>query len=490
MGGQTGGFLEGGIRQGIAVCFHDDVGAGHVFGVEPPVVAGCHLEGELFILQVIFSHIHVVAVAADIMEGPAGDFGTFLSALPADVAAFDQLLLDLDQVLLLLGDIQRGADGFQMLDFRVYLLCQLGEGFKGAFQLIILFKIFFCVFLSGQLCVQRDGNCFAGIVVDRLQRFVPGDSAGAIGVQQLSVNAVFVPLFRILHLLHLQVIFFDVALQSGGNDPTQVEGALADAGNHVFLRIVCLQQRGNLFVALPAFLRIGGQGKGRVFRRDFVLIDDAGRKASIPDILHHGRKGFPERFPVRFLTGGASLIRPSACPMTNLMGDGGRKSGEGHIERLIAVRRFGKNLFHEKSAVRRQGIFLFLRLRDKIGLAGQHLTDGADQPGDMLDGVDDFVLFIAENDVAVLAHDFCDQLFMPQVSHFIQMLDLKADDAFQTGLGDGNDAPVLHMLAQKHAEIGGGHGALLVRFGQINEGQGSAGGNAQALLSVFGLYGE
>ena len=49
----------------------------------------------------------------------------------------------------------------------------------------------------------------------------------------------------------------------------------------------------------------------------------------------------------------------------------------------------------------------------------------------MLDTVDDHSFFITENNIAVLAHDLNDQGFAAQISKFIQVLDLEADDPFQ-----------------------------------------------------------
>ena len=82
--------------------------------MEPPVAAGGEAESQLLVLIIIFSHIDVIAVAADIMEGNACDFHLLCTAaaLPADISAFDQLLADLYQILLLLRDVQGGADGF------------------------------------------------------------------------------------------------------------------------------------------------------------------------------------------------------------------------------------------------------------------------------------------------------------------------------------------------------------------------------------------
>ena len=97
------------------------MGAGHLLGVEPPVIAGGELEGQLVVLVVIFPHINVKTVAADIMIRPAGDFLFFRVAFSPDVAAFRQLFLNLCQVLFVKRNIQGGGNRFQMVDFCLHL---------------------------------------------------------------------------------------------------------------------------------------------------------------------------------------------------------------------------------------------------------------------------------------------------------------------------------------------------------------------------------
>ena len=84
---------------------------------------------------------------------------------------------------------------------------------------------------------------------------------------------------------------------------------------------------------------------------------------------------------------------------------------------------------------------------DEIGASRQHLPDRAYLGGDMLDAVQDHVVFIAEDDIAVLSHELHDQIFPPQIPHFIQMLDLKPHDPLKARLGHGKDPPVGDVLA-------------------------------------------
>ena len=193
--------------------------------------------------------------------------------------------------------------------------------------------------------------------------------------------------------------------------------------------------------------RIGGQRDGSVFCRRAVFIDDAGGEIPAFYRFHHGGKGVPERFLVGVGARGGRLLCVAARPVADLVGDGGGQAGKGRVKRFIAIRRFGKDLIHEKLTAGGQRIKFFLRVRDEPGLAGKHLAHGADKPGNVLDAIQDHVVFVAENDVAVLAHDFDDELFSAQVAQLIQMLHRKDHDALQPRLGNGNDPAVLDMLS-------------------------------------------
>ena len=149
VGRQTAGFFESAIGHiGNAFCFYNYVGAGHVLGVEPPVTAICKLEGQFFVLIIVLAHINVETIAADIVERLAGHFyllgiltgfASVLAAVfayivfAADVTAVSKLFFDLYQVFLQKCNVQSGADGLKMVDFRLYFSGQFGQGFVGTF---------------------------------------------------------------------------------------------------------------------------------------------------------------------------------------------------------------------------------------------------------------------------------------------------------------------------------------------------------------------
>ena len=71
IGGKLSGFFKNAVGKFFAACFYDDVGAGSPFGMKPPVASICKVEGQLFVLKIIFSDIDMVAVTGQLVEGTA-----------------------------------------------------------------------------------------------------------------------------------------------------------------------------------------------------------------------------------------------------------------------------------------------------------------------------------------------------------------------------------------------------------------------------------
>ena len=66
-------------------------------------------------------------------------------------------------------------------------------------------------------------------------------------------------------------------------------------------------------------------------------------------------------------------------------------------------------------------------VRDKVISAWKYLSDRAHLRRYMLDAVQDSPGLIAENDIAVLAHDLNDQCLLADITELIQMLKLNVD---------------------------------------------------------------
>ena len=85
-----------------------------------------------------------------------------------------------------------------MLYLGIDLLREGSQRFVRSFQLIVFFKVFFCIFHGGKLRVQRNDGHFTRIVIFCFKRFCARCSAIAVSIQQFAPDTVFVALFSVL----------------------------------------------------------------------------------------------------------------------------------------------------------------------------------------------------------------------------------------------------------------------------------------------------
>ena len=90
----------------------------------------------------------------------------------------------------------------------------------------------------------------------------------------------------------------------------------------------------------------------------------------------------------------------------------------------------------------------------------------------MFDAVNDFIILIDKNDIAVFAHDFHYKCFFTEIPHLVQMLNMDPDNTLQAGLGNIRDPAILQMLSKKHTKTGSCHGTLLICFREVDKGKG------------------
>ncbi len=109
---------------------------------------------------------------------------------------------------------------------------------------------------------------------------------------------------------------------------------------------------------------------------------------------------------------------------------------------MNAVRWFSIADGYAGSSDKSEGILLVLCLRNEIFPARQNFPHRADYAGNVLDTVDDRI-FIAENEIAVLSHNFNNERFLTQVAHFVQMFQADSNDPFQSRLGDIQNSRIL-----------------------------------------------
>ena len=100
----------------------------------------------------------------------------------------------------------------------------------------------------------------------------------------------------------------------------------------------------------------------------------------------------------------------------------------------------------------KEGVFLILRRGENIFLAGEYLSDRAFLMGDTLDGIQNFAGFIGQDKVAVLAHDFQNQIFCSDITHFVGGFNPEDDDTIEIRLHNIYNFAACDMLAHDHAE--------------------------------------
>ena len=160
----------------------------------------------------------------------------------AEIAVVFQLLPDFLQILFVAGDLQRCRNALEMLHIRFGAFDPLLQCFCGSLELVVTVKIFLRVLCSSHCRIQRNRGGFVVIIIDCLQFLRSRRQAVSIGIQKLSVYAIFLPLFGIMHLFFLKLQGSPASLQTCLNDLPQINGTLPNPGSEFLLRVILFQQ--------------------------------------------------------------------------------------------------------------------------------------------------------------------------------------------------------------------------------------------------------
>ena len=220
------------------------MGTGHFFGMEPPVISGRLFKRQLIILEVVFAHKDIKSVTGNIVEGFGFCmcFGTlFAGIMLFDVTILGKLFLDLAQITFCTGNIECVGYGFQMLDLGFGIGKLFVQSFFRTLEFAIAVKIFFGVFLWGEGRIQRNGDFFVGVIIQCLERFASLFQTIAVGVDEFTVDLVFVLFGSVLHLFLLKCIFLAVTFKGSLHDSAKVGRLLADAVQSITGCVVGLQ---------------------------------------------------------------------------------------------------------------------------------------------------------------------------------------------------------------------------------------------------------
>ena len=135
-------------------------------------------------------------------------------------------------------------------------------------------------------------------------------------------------------------------------------------------------------------------------------------------------------------------------------------------------------------------VFLILRRGEHIGFSRQDFSDRAFVVGNTLDGIQNLIVFVCKNQVAVFAHDFQNQVFHSHVAHFVGRLHFDDDDTFKVWLANVNDFAACNVFAQYHAEQWCCHGVFSGVFGDVHPGMTGIGRSQHFIIGADGAHGK
>ena len=148
--------------------------------------------------------------------------------------------------------------------------------------------------------------------------------------------------------MQLEVVFFDISLQGGLNDFSQVRGLLPDSGETVFFCIVGLQKPGygivgNTVISLTVVARrvppvsagrVHGQGQGAEFHGFLAGVGDIGSKTFFLNGLYHGGEGLIQVLIIRLGQSSGRAFSVDSGFMAELLCQDGRNAGKASVNRF------------------------------------------------------------------------------------------------------------------------------------------------------------
>ena len=193
-----------------SIQLHDHVGTGHFLCMKPNIFRRCRFKGQMVILQIIFSHIHMESIRRQKMKRFTFLFSPliFLSCFRLDDSRQLHLFLDFHKICFRFRHFQTVLQRKQMIQTFFAFLYQRKGCFIRTFQFIIFVKVSVRIFKRSKRFIQRNRNLLVSIIVNDFYTLLSLLCLIAICLEQFSVHSVFFPFFCILKLLCLNIIFF------------------------------------------------------------------------------------------------------------------------------------------------------------------------------------------------------------------------------------------------------------------------------------------
>ena len=170
---------------------------------------------------------------------------------------------------------------------------------------------------------------------------------------------------------------------------------------------------------LLGLVRVHADREGRELQRHILIVQDDGLIIVIFQPSHKTVEGVIQTQQIRVIQGGGGLIPVELCLIADFLGHERADARIALVNRAVYGRRAGVYAGEEGIFFDGEWILFALLGGDEVGSAGKHFPHGAHLGGDVLDAVDDDIVFIAENNIAVFAHQLHIQIFYAGIAHFI-----------------------------------------------------------------------
>ena len=319
------------------------------------------------------------------------------------------------------------------LTFRI---CELFcDGFLCTLQLPVFIKIFLGILRRCQCRIKRNSDLLVGIIVQCLKRSAAFLKPVSVGVDQFTVNLEFIFFGSIIQLFFLDVIFFTVTFQSSLYYTPKIGRFLVDACQQTLGCIISFQHGGNAVksftVVFTAKLLIW---KNSIFNRFLTAVNNVRCKLSALHLFHQPEECMIKMGTCSFIQRLCCITSVNGSTVADLLSHYRAHTCKRRVESLGNVLRFFADMLRKFLLGNSEWVLFIPGIGNEIFSSGKNLTDRAHMGRDMLDAVQDHSLFVTENDVAVLAHQFHDQVLSAGITQLIKMLKLKLHHTFHSRL--------------------------------------------------------
>ena len=354
----------------------------------------------------------------------------------------------------------------------------------GGLLLFVVLEVFLGVLVRGKARVKPDCDRLAGVVIFHRDLAVTLLDGPEIGLQQFAVKPQAFGLLALGKFLTPGGLLADCTVVEVVHRLIQLAALLAQSLGAVFGGVVILEH-----------LAVGGilnQYSGRTVLLRGEEAELSGFEGSVRLGQPHRRRSAAGRVARAqvFERGGegAALVFGQIAGRKRGFAAEGLPAGFTQYHRPDAADRLAERLGDRQifaAGVRNDGgradgeeIRLIRLRRQRIGQAGQQLTDFAVLKIDPLERVDDAAV-LDQHEVRIPAHELGGQRVDDKVAHLVGAAEVEKDDAVAGFAAQVDEPAAGQVFAQQHTEAGRGERVFEALFGQADPGRPAAGRQQQ-----------